>query len=150
VIHVIGIGNLLRGDDAAGIEVARRVRARVARGDVTVTELAGDQLALLDTWTGAKAVYIVDAVRSGSRPGSVYRFDAAGPLDPPFRGRGTHTFSLADVIELARVLGRLPSRLLGYGIEGQAFELGEPLSPAAAAAVDAVAEELLRMLEEGE
>jgi len=147
MILVIGIGNPARGDDAAGLVVARRIR-EAAPGDVTVTELAGDQLALLDAWTGAREVYLIDAVCSGGTPGTVYRFDAAEPLTARFWHRGTHTFSLADVIELGRALGRLPGRLTGYGIEGGTFEPGAPLSAEVEAAVQAVTAALLRELRE--
>ena len=146
---VIGIGNADRGDDAAGLLVARRVRAATPRREVTVTELIGDQLALLDTWGGVKDVYVIDAVRSGGAPGTVYRFDAVHPLDARFRHRGTHTLSLADVIELARALGRLPAHLIGYGIEGAVFELGASLSPAVEPAVEAVARRLIAELKAG-
>jgi hydrogenase maturation protease len=146
---VIGIGNPDRGDDAAGVAVARRVRKAASRGHVTVAELIGDQLALLDAWGGAKQVYLIDAVYSGGVPGTVYSFDARHPLDARFRHRGTHTFSLADVIELARALDRLPARLIGYGIEGATFELGAGLSPAAEAAVAAVTSRLLEELKTG-
>ena len=148
MILVIGIGNPTRGDDAAGLVVARRIREEASPGDVTVTELAGDQLALLDAWTGAREVYLIDAVCSGGTPGTVYRFDAAEPLTARFWHRGTHTFSLADVIELGRALGRLPGRLTGYGIEGGTFELGAPLSAEVDAAVQAVTAALLRELRE--
>jgi hydrogenase maturation protease len=150
MILVIGIGNPDRGDDAAGVLVARRVRAAASRRDVSVREVVGDQLALLDTWCGARTVYVVDAIRSGKAAGSVCRFDAAEPLDAPFWHRGTHTFSLADVIELGRALGRLPGRLLGYGIEGTAFGLGDPVSPGVEAAVAEVADEIIRLAKEGD
>ena len=146
---VIGIGNPDRGDDAAGLAVARRVRAAATRRDVTVTELIGDQLALLDIWDGVKDVYVIDAVCSGGAPGTVYTFNAVQSLEARFRHRGTHTFSLADVIELARALDRLPARLAGYGIEGAAFELGAGLSPEVAAAVEAVTGRLLAELKAG-
>ena len=144
---VIGIGNPDRGDDAAGLAVARTVRAAAPAG-VTVIELDGDQLALLDAWDGAADVYVVDAACSGGEPGSVYRFDAATPLAGEFSHRGTHLFSLADVIELARALGRLPGRLTGFGIEGAAYELGAPLSAQAQVAARAVAEQILHELRE--
>lgn len=146
---VIGIGNPDRGDDAAGVAVARRVRETASRRHVTVAELIGDQLALLDVWAGAKKVYVIDAVYSGGVPGTVYSFDARHPLDAKFRHCGSHTFSLAGVIELARSLDRLPARLIGYGIEGAAFELGAGLSPAAEAAVAAVTSRLLEELKAG-
>jgi hydrogenase maturation protease len=149
MILVIGIGNPDRGDDAAGLHVARRVREATSPGEVTVRELAGDQLALIDEWAGATEVYVVDAVCSGGAPGTVYQFDAADALTGRFSHRGSHTFSLADVIELARALGRLPGHLAGYGIEGASFAIGEGLSPEAAAAVDAVASLLLDDLKAG-
>jgi hypothetical protein len=58
-------------------------------------------------------------------------------------------FSLADVIELARALGRLPGQLTGYGIEGAGFAIGDSLSAEAAAAVDNVASLLLNDLKAG-
>lgn len=146
MILVIGIGNPDRGDDAAGLAVARRVRETTSPGEVTVRELIGDQLALMDEWTGATDVYLVDALCSGGTPGTVYRFDAADALTERFRHPGTHTFSLADVIELARALGRLPRHLAGYGIEGATFALGAGLSPQAEAAVDEVTSQLLHEL----
>jgi len=149
MILVIGVGNPDRGDDAAGLAVARKLRDAIRPGEVTVAELAGDQLALLDEWTGATDVYLVDAVCSGGTPGTVYRFDAAHPLQESFRHRGTHTFSLADVIELARALGGLPVHLAGFGIEGADFTIGAGLSPAVASAADEVTALLLAELKAG-
>lgn len=138
MILVIGIGTPDHGDDAAGLLVAQRIRAATSPRHVAVRELVGDELALLDMWSGAREVHIVDAVRSGGPPGAVYRFDAAGRLATRFLNRGTHSFSLADVIELARAMDRLPGRLHGYGIEGAHWGLGSPMSPEVTEAVESV------------
>jgi hydrogenase maturation protease len=142
---VIGIGDADRGDDAVGLVVARHVRDAAPPG-VTVIELDGDQLALFDAWDGAADVYIVDAICSDSERGSVHRFDASVPLGDGFRHQGTRLFSLADVIELARALHRLPARLTGYGIEGATFELGAPLAEEMEAVARTVAEQILHEL----
>lgn len=144
---VIGVGNSDRGDDAVGLAVARQVRMS-APPDVAVTELDGDQLSLLEAWNGAEDVHVVDAVCSGAAPGTVHRLDAAAGLGARFAYRGTHMFSLADVVELARALGRLPARLVCHGIEGAAFDVGAPLSHEAQAAVRLVTAEILRELRE--
>ncbi len=149
MILVIGIGNPDRGDDAAGLAVARRVRELTKPGEVTVRELIGDQLNLMDAWNGATEVYLVDAVCSGGTPGSVYQFDAADALTEQFSHCGTHTFSLADVVELARALGRLPRRLSGYGVEGATFQVGAPMSRRVRAAVETVTSMLLIDLKAG-
>ena len=142
-VMVIGIGNPWRGDDGAGLAVAALVRQSAPPG-VTAVDLEGELVSLLDTWEGVAEVYLVDAVCSGGAPGTVYEFDAREGLPAgPFGNRGTHTFSIADTIELARALGRLPGRLRGYGIEGASFGAGTGLSPPVAAGVRDVASRLL-------
>jgi hydrogenase maturation protease len=71
----------------------------------------------------------------------VHRLDAAaGPLPTELFAASTHHLGLADAVELARALGRLPERLVVVGIEGRSFDAGEGLSPDVEAAVgDAVA-----------
>jgi hydrogenase maturation protease len=126
---VIGVGNAARGDDAAGLIAARRL------GGI---EHEADPLALLDVWDGAESVVVIDAVRSGAAPGTIHRFDATEPLPAALRSStSTHAVGLAETIELARALGRLPERLIVYGIEGERFEAGADLTPAVAAGIDA-------------
>jgi hydrogenase maturation protease len=142
---VVGVGNALRGDDGAGLEVARRVRERADADGVLVRELEGEGVGLLDLWTGARAVVLVDSVRSGDAPGTVHRVDATGgPLPAGLRAStSTHAVGVAEAIELARALGRLPDRLVVYGIEGGRFDTGAELSPGVAAAIDRVADAVL-------
>jgi hydrogenase maturation protease len=145
-VLVVGIGNVYRGDDAAGLMVASLVRSARQPG-VTVLDLEGEPVSLLDLWAGTDAVYLADAVRSGGQPGTVYRFDAALGLPPaPLRHRGTHAFSLGDAIEMARAVGGLPGRLVVYGIEGAAFQAGVPLSAPVRSAVTEVACRILAEL----
>ncbi len=143
---VVGLGNRYRRDDGAGLAVAARVRAASLPG-VAVDELEGEPISLIDAWDGARLVYLADAVSSGGEPGAVYRCDAASGLPPePLRHRGTHAFSVADVVELGRALGRLPPRLIIYGIEGAEFGAGTGLSPKVEHAVGAVATRLVSEL----
>jgi len=149
MIHVIGIGTPDHGDDAAGLLVAEGVRAATSPRTVTVRELVGDQLSLLDMWAGAREVYVIDAVRSGGPPGTIYRFDGTQGLTEHFTNAGTHAFSLADVIALARALDRMPARIIGYGIEGARWELGAPMSPQVMDAVSTVIKRVCRELRVG-
>jgi hydrogenase maturation protease len=129
---VIGIGNAGRGDDGAGLLAARRLDG---------LEHEGDAVALLDVWRDADVAVVIDAVSSGAAPGTVHRFDASRTPVPASlrRASSTHTLGLAEAIELGRVLDRLPARVIVYGIEGERFEAGAALTPAVAAAVEAVA-----------
>jgi hydrogenase maturation protease len=134
---VVGVGTD-RGDDAAGLTVVRRLRA--SGHPVTLAELAGDLTRLIDLWQPTDRVAVVDAVRSGAPAGTVQVLDAAaGPLPAGAVPAGsTHGLGLDTAIELARGLGRLPARLIVYGIEGSQWTDGTGLSPEVSAAVDRV------------
>ena len=54
--------------------------------------------------------------------------------------RSTHHVGVAEAVELARVLGRLPGRTVVFGIEGGSFEIGDQLTPAVAAAIEHTAD----------
>lgn len=143
---VIGIGNPHRGDDAAGLEVARRLKAR--RDGLLVLESAGEAGYLMEAWRGAGQVILVDAVGGNGSPGRVYRLEPGQkPLPSALRHASTHSFGLLAAIELARALGCLPPRLIVYGIEGESFGHGRALSPAVAAAVEEVAAQVARDVE---
>lgn len=140
---VIGVGNSWRGDDAAGLEVVRRLRRPAPPPEVTVVEQEGEPASLLDAWTGADRVLVVDGVSSGSRPGTLHRFEASdGPLPAQLFRSSTHALGVAEAIELARELDRLPSGLTVYGVEGENFGPGEGLTPEVEAAVERLVSEL--------
>jgi hydrogenase maturation protease len=143
---VIGVGNALRHDDAAGLEVARRVRALVDPSRVAVIEHEGEQSALLDLWEGAAAVVLVDAVRSVAPAGTIHRVDASNePLPAETWGsHSTHAIGVAEAVELARALGRMPARVIVYGIEGARFDAGQGLSKEVSDAMGALSDALSR------
>ena len=70
-VCVIGAGNELRGDDAAGLTVARRLHARCGDG-VRVIESDGDGAALIDAWQGYATAVLIDAVQSRATPGTFF------------------------------------------------------------------------------
>ncbi|HEU4343974.1 MAG TPA: hydrogenase maturation protease [Candidatus Binatia bacterium] len=143
---VIGIGNDGRGDDAVGLLVARRLLERGLSG-ISIRELRGDPTLLLDIWENAETVILIDALRSGAAPGTLHRLDGERlPIDEKIFRFSTHGTSIAAAVELARALGRLPRRLIIYGIEGKRFGVGEGVSPKVERCIDkavgAIAEDL--------
>jgi hydrogenase maturation protease len=141
-VILIGVGNAWRGDDGAGLAVARRVR-ELAPAGVDAREVEGDATVLVDAWSGAEHVVVVDAAESGAAPGTVRHFDArAQPLPVSSLRSSTHAFGVADAVELGRALGRLPGRLDVYAIEGESFAAGDGLSPSVERAVAELAGEL--------
>ena len=147
---MLGIGNIERGDDAAGRETARLLRGALP-SHVAVEEQEGEATALVARLEGVAAAYLVDASVSGAPPGTIRRFDAAAsPLPQGEFGLSTHGFGLASAVELARALGQLPPRCIVYAVEGASFEPGAGLSPAVAGAVATLAARLAAEITGGE
>ncbi len=142
---LIGAGNAWRGDDAAGLHLVQRLRRRLP--GVRALELSGEAAELLEAWRESELVVVVDAVSSGAPAGTLHRFDAtAEPLPARLLTRSTHGWGVAQAIELGRALGRLPRRLIVYGIEGQDFQFGQTLSPAVERALEEAVELVSRDL----
>lgn len=136
---VIGIGNPLRGDDAIGGEVAAKLRDSIGDGAEVIVQ-GGEPSGLMELWEGRGLVIVIDAVSSGNPPGTVLRMDAGTQeLPADYFAASTHLVGLAEAVELARSLGRLPEQLIVYGVEAKAFEPGAGLSDEARKGVDEVA-----------
>lgn len=133
---VIGLGNPARGDDAAGLEVAKRLEHTPALARQTAS------VDLIEDWEAADEVIVVDAMRSGAPPGAVRRFDAIRTPIETMNSTSTHGFGISEIVELARTLDRLPSKLTVYGIELRSAAMGTEMSPEVADAVDRVVAEI--------
>lgn len=100
-------------------------------------ESAGDGASLMADWTGFTRVLLLDTVQSGAEPGSLLRLDLTEePLPARLASGSTHLLGVAEAVELARALGKLPAHLTFLGIEGSRFEMGAPLSEAVAGRLD--------------
>lgn len=134
---VIGVGNRDRGDDAAGLLVADRVSDAGLGGLVTVMGVEGDLSDLALRWSPHHSVVIVDAAVTGAPPGTVHRWtNLPGPEERPL---SSHGVSLADALELGRMLGRTARSIEIIGIEGRVFDLFCPPSSEVLRSVEAVA-----------
>jgi len=132
----VGIGNRWRGDDAAGLLAADRLRRRIPEA-VSVQSVEGDLSELLEIFQEAEAVFLLDACVCGARPGTLHRFlPLERSLPSGIFRTSTHALGVAEVIGVAIGLGIAPDRLVVYGIEGGTFTPGSGLSPGLDVGVD--------------
>jgi|SRR5271167_648391 len=140
---LIGVGNPFRRDDGAGWAVLQCLRSKIPPG-VMVREETGDGAELLEAWKGVHCVILVDAIQSGASPGTIHRLDARMEKLPIwFFHSSTHSFGVAEAIELARTTGELPAEFLVYAVEGLDFSEGTDLSLEVVKAVPAAANMIL-------
>lgn len=143
---VVGVGNVARGDDAVGPLVAARV-TRLGLPNVEVV-VHDEPLALVDHLATHDDVVVVDAVMSRrGGPGTVHvvRVGSA-PLRSDSSAWGSHGLGVAEAVELARALGRLPQRLTFVGVEAQVLDVGAPMTDRVQDSLDAAVRAVLGAL----
>ena len=138
-ILVLGIGQSLRGDDAAGLEAVRhwqRTYPETAQKvQVELSELPG--LGLLDRLDGMDAAILVDALHTAATPGTLYRLGPEELAAFTTDAQSAHGWGVAETLALGQSLyPRLAQvRIVLVGIVGDQFTLGAGLSPAIQAAM---------------
>ncbi len=143
---LIGIGNEYRSDDGLGPFIAKKVLEKKLP-NVVVKTGSGEGAALMESWKGYEDVIIVDAVLSGAKPGTVFRLNASEePVPVNIFHNSTHIFSVAEAIELARSMKKMPSSIMILGIEGESFKYGSAISPSVKNSVKQVYEEIVRYI----
>lgn len=131
---VIGIGQSLRGDDAAGLEAVEAWRtanpATAERPDLSVETLEVPGLALLERLQQAQSAIIVDAIRSGAAPGTLLQAGLEQIEVFTSAAKSAHGWGVAETLQLGRRLDpeleNLDVHLLG--IEGKDYSVGRGLS----------------------
>ena len=163
---VLGGGNLLRGDDAVGPVVGRRL---LERGLPEGTEVADGGTAGMDVafrMRGADRVVLLDAAATGGEPGSIYRLHGDDVAElPDLSTINLHSFRWDHALAFAKWLFRrdaanggrrwgpddlpgdgepgYPAEVVVYLIEAASFGFGDPLSPVVDAAADRLVDRLL-------
>jgi hydrogenase maturation protease len=143
-VVVIGLGNVLVGDDAFGPFVVRTLMASYEMADgAGIFDLGTPGLDLGPHIAGTRALIVVDTVKTTAPPGTVrcYRKQDLLARGPTPR-TNPHQPSLADTLFFLEVQDEdlAPQEVLLIGVTPERYDTGAPLSDAVRAAVaDAVA-----------
>jgi hydrogenase maturation protease len=148
-ILVLGIGNVLLGDDGIGVHVVGTLERLAERGvvvlppDARLVDGGTIGLALLPLVTGARAVVLVDAVDIGRAPGAIEVFDgeALGGVAP--RLTSPLPVGVGDIVAAARLADSAPDAIVLVGVQPGEIAPGIELSASVRAAVPAAVEAVL-------
>ncbi len=137
-ILVLGVGNLLLSDEGVGVHVAQRMMTMDMPPEVQVVEGGTDGFGLINVISEADRMILIDAVKGGGQPGSIYRFEIEDcPPYPDIFKTSVHQISILEVINLSSLVGSTPHTTI-IGIEPACMEMGMNLSPVVAAKIPTV------------
>lgn len=144
---IIGCGNLLRGDDAAGPVLVRRLWEMGLPTGVRCADGGTGGMDVAFQMRGVPKVILVDAAQTGSEPGSIFRVPGHELEQlPPLTGINLHCFRWDHALAFGRWLLKddYPKNITVYLIEAAHLEFGAELSTPVKAAIERLAETLLQ------
>ncbi len=150
MLYVLGLGNVLMGDDGFGPAAIRAFEAEyVAGAEVEVVDVGTPGLDLMPWLADVDRVIIVDTIKSDAPPGSVRRYDKADLLrHAPSIRVGPHDPGVKEALMLLEFAGRAPREVVLIGVVPERLGMSLDLTPAVQAAlplaVDAIVDALER------
>ena len=126
---ILGVGNLLLSDEGVGVHVANELTKIDLPPEVSVVEGGTDGFRLLNVITETDRLIVIDAVKGGAEPGSIYRFDIDEVRNCPSGFKtSVHQIGILEVIDLSGLIGKTPHATV-IGIEPKSLEMGMELTP---------------------
>ena len=136
---ILGVGNLLLRDEGVGVHVISALRDRELPDDVELWDGGTASFDLLDALAGRRQVIIIDAVRTGSEPGTIFRFTAEDISASKEQVISLHQVGLLETLNVAKhLLDSAPQEVIILGIEPKEIDWGLELSAEVEAAVPKV------------
>lgn len=140
---VLGVGNELLSDEGIGIHVAKELQKRDILPEIDVFEGGTEGFGLLNIITDADRLVVIDALKGGSEPGTIYKFDIKdAPRSPDLFKTSVHQISILEVLNLSSLIGKTPETTV-IGIEPKSIATGMELSPEIRAQIPRVIELVL-------
>ena len=135
---VLGIGNVLMGDEGVGVHVVRQLEKDAIPDGVELLDGGTGSFLLLDPMQRARRVILVDATLDGNPPGTVRRLTPRYSTDYP-RTLAAHDIGLKDLLDAFYLLGHEVDVVLFAVSIAPLQELALEMSPDLAARVPEIA-----------
>jgi hydrogenase maturation protease len=138
---VIGIGNTILTDEAAGVRAVECLESDYELGDNVLTIDGGTSgMEMIEELSDPDLLIVLDVVKTGAAPGTLTQI--SGEQIPVFfrKKLSPHQIGLPDVLASLELLGAMPKEILVIGVEFSSLELGMEMTPTIAAQVPKMAE----------
>ncbi len=124
---ILGVGNLILKDEGVGVHLARGLDREDFPPEVEIIDGGTSTLDLLPVICETDRIIVIDALKAGGRPGTIYRVFPEDIMHVPDRPLSIHQLGLLDVILMARQLGGDPYVVI-FGVEPKEISWGLDLT----------------------
>ncbi len=147
-IGVVGLGNILLGDEGFGVHFIRYLEEKPLPSGVELIDGGCLGLRLLDLLREKEGLFLVDVFLAEAPPGTIRAFSWEELKALPQRTLASaHQFGVKEALCLAEIEGLRPRYFRVYGVVPERLGLGTELSPTLSAKLPVLASLLLKDLE---
>jgi hydrogenase maturation protease len=147
-ILILGFGNILLGDDGAGVRLIELLRTELPDNECGFVDGGTLSFGLLSHVEAADSMLVIDAAELGESAGFTMLFenDTMDRFLKSARRRTVHEVGLMDLLDMARLQDCLPRRRALLCIQPELIDWSDSLSPAVAAALARACDEARELL----
>jgi hydrogenase maturation protease len=128
-IALLGLGNLMRTDDAVGmLTLCKLEECGRLPPEVRVIEGGTLGLDLLESLRGISHLLVLDAVDTGVIPGTLKRFEGLQVDDLPV-SKSVHLLGFSDLMGALRLIDAAPAEVVLLGVQPASTDWGTILTP---------------------
>ena len=144
-VIVVGIGNPIMGDDSVGIRVVEELKKEV---EVDTAILTTTTFEVLDKIMGYDKAIIVDGIKSGNEPGTIYEL-TVDDVFYTYSFTNTHNLSLATTLKIGYLIfpEKMPKYIKLIAVEVENIDFGRDCSPKVKNAIPKVVEMIKKELD---
>jgi hydrogenase maturation protease len=149
-ILVMGIGNLLLQDEGAGVRVVEEFERRFETPEgVELLDGGTSGIELLQYFQGRDVLILIDVVRKGAPSGTLSRYEGEDVPALFQKKISPHQLGISDLLATARLIDKMPQKVILFGIEPKSVDTGLKLTDEIAGGIGRLTEMVaaeLRML----
>lgn len=128
-VLVLGIGNLLLQDEGAGVRAVEAFeRKYCAPACVEILDGGTSGIELLQYIRGKDHLILLDVVKSGNAPGIIIRLEGKDVPALFQKKISPHQLGISDLLATAQLIGKMPKRVVLFGIEPKSIGTGLEMS----------------------
>ncbi len=124
---VVGMGNLIYRDEGVGVHVIEEMKKMELPRHVELLDIGTSTMDLIAYLDGVKKLIIVDAMKAGGTPGTLYRCRPEDLLPKEEGPVSLHEIGLLETLTMAKKKG-LEIDTVVIGVEPKVFDWGMELS----------------------
>lgn len=127
-VIVLGMGNLLLKDEGIGVHIAQAMQEMPSPEGIEMEVVDGGTLPDVVPLEGVNKLVVVDAVKGGGEPGTIYRFHPDDIRTEYGLATSLHQVSLLENLWMMERFGYKPEEVIIIGVEPADIRLGLELS----------------------